>query len=61
MVVQLSFNTSHVSINPGYRTIHFSKILRFNTSHVSINLTHVLGIRKICKVSIHLMFLLIRT
>ena len=54
------FNTSHVSINHTGSIATTCVVRDFNTSHVSINLIHILPFWNAYRISIHLMFLLIR-
>ena len=54
------FNTSHVSINHTGSIATTCVVRDFNTSHVSINLIHILPFWNAYRISIHLMFLLIK-
>ncbi len=55
------FNTSHVSINRFLSFANNFYTVHFNTSHVSINLSFSSTAASTASISIHLMFLLIRS
>ena len=57
----LHFNTSHVSINRVLKLMQTIMLSNFNTSHVSINQSDRSGRKAEIAISIHLMFLLIKT
>ena len=53
------FNTSHVNVNPTEELQGYNSFSNFNTSHVNVN-QHINAIlRRLCKISIHLMLMLI--
>ena len=54
------FNTSHVNVNPRLHLASHQRKINFNTSHVNVNQKFMQGKGVKCRISIHLMLMLIK-